>query len=126
MRKKLLLALAALLCLSPLVLAQVPAPPVFVQKQDDGQFSSAKFRGMDVVDASGAKIGDISDIIFDHEKVRAYIVSFGGFLGMGTHDVGLPPDAFRLVKAKSGNNLQLNVTTSQIRDAPRFIYRRVQ
>ena len=62
--------------------------PVSQQKPD--QWLASKFKGTDVVGADNQKIGDVTDILFDKNgKIEAYIVSVGGFLGIGAKDVAL-------------------------------------
>src|SRR5262249_48173278 len=40
----------------------------------------------DVYDPNNAKIGDIKDVLIDHEgKIAVLIIGAGGFLGMGEH-----------------------------------------
>src|SRR5580704_9541781 len=47
-----------------------------------------------VSDPSNAKIGEISDVLVGKEgKVEAFIVSVGGFLGIGQKDVAVPCSA---------------------------------
>jgi len=51
-----------------------------------------------------AKIGEIYDIILtDAGAVKAYIVSVGGFLGMGTRHVAIDPKAVTLVPRNEKN-----------------------
>jgi hypothetical protein len=64
---------------------------------------ASKFRGTDVVGSDDQKIGDVSDILFNKDgKIEAFVVSVGGFLGMGAKDVALPPTAFQPVANTSG------------------------
>ena len=49
-----------------------------------------------MVGADNQKIGDVTDILFDKNgKIEAYIVSVGGFLGIGAKDVALAPSPSR-------------------------------
>ena len=51
------------------------------------------------------KVGDISDILFSKDgKIDAYVVSVGGFLGMGAKSVALAPSAFQVVPASTGSS----------------------
>jgi len=48
-------------------------------------------KGADVIGADDKKIGDISDLLFSKDgKLDAYILSVGGFLGVGAKEVRLP------------------------------------
>lgn len=70
----------------------------FVSTQKPDQWLASKFKGTDVVGSDDQKVGDVSDILFDKNgKIEAFIVSVGGFLGIGAKDVALPPSAFQVV-----------------------------
>jgi sporulation protein YlmC with PRC-barrel domain len=69
--------------------AATPAP--HVTEQTAGQWLASKLPGVDVYNAGNEKIGDISELIMDRDgKISAVVVSVGGFLGMGKHDVAVP------------------------------------
>jgi sporulation protein YlmC with PRC-barrel domain len=83
---------------------------------------SSKFIGTDVVGADDKKIGDVSDVLFDHQgKIEAYVIGVGGFLGIGAKDVALAPSAFQPVKDNNNNErLKLSMTKDQLEKAPAF------
>ena len=66
---------------------------------------------MDVVGADDEKIGDVSDILINRDgTIEAYVVSVGGFLGLGAKDVAMSPDSFQVVPgAKDGDADRLRV-----------------
>jgi sporulation protein YlmC with PRC-barrel domain len=77
----------------------------FVNSQRSDQFLASKFKGTDVIGADDQKIGDVSDILFDKDgKIEAYVVSVGGFLGIGAKDVALAPSAFQMVAGDKSKN----------------------
>ena len=86
---------------------------------------STNVTGLDVYDNSNNDIGKIQDVAFDSSKmVKAYILSVGGFLGMGTHYVSVEPDA---VKIKYDDNdkkwhANMNATKEELKAAPEFKY----
>lgn len=57
--------------------------------------SAEDIRGLDVLDASGDKIGHVSDLLVDdgEKKVRLMEVAHGGLLGIGEEKVFVPIDA---------------------------------
>jgi uncharacterized protein YrrD len=78
---------------------------------------------MDVVGSDDKKIGDVSDILFDKEgKIEAYVVSVGGFLGVGSKDVALAPTAFEVVKGSNGTSdkLKLAMNKDELKQAQNF------
>ena len=86
----------------------------FVMAQKPDQWLASKFRGTDVLGADGKKIGDVSDILFDKTgKIEAFVVSVGGFLGMGSKQVALAPSAFDVVPGENGAADKLKVAVSQ-------------
>jgi sporulation protein YlmC with PRC-barrel domain len=93
------------------------------QKQD--QWLASKFKGTDVLGADNEKIGDVSDILFDKSgKIEAFIVSVGGFLGMGAKDVALAPSSFQVVQGDQSKNeadkLKVTMTKDQLKQAANF------
>ena len=98
----------------------------FVNTQKPDQWLASKFKGTDVIGADNEKIGDMSDILFDKAgKIEAFIVSVGGFLGMGAKDVALAPAAFQVVTGDESKNesdkLKLaSMTKDQLKQAANF------
>ena len=70
----------------------VPASgPNFIQVQSSDMLSS-NVVGLNIYNSQNNDIGKIQDIAFDSSKqVTGYILSVGGFLGMGTHYVAVNP-----------------------------------
>jgi sporulation protein YlmC with PRC-barrel domain len=92
------------------------------QKPD--QLLASKFKGTDVMGADNQKIGDVSDIVFarDGSKIDAYVVSVGGFLGIGSKEVALAPSEFQVMAGESGGapKLKVSMTKDQLKQAPNF------
>ncbi len=95
----------------------------FVTTQSPDQWLASKFKGTDVVGSDDKKIGDVSDILFDKSgKIEAFVVSVGGFLGMGSKDVAIAPTAFDVVKGTNGNSdkLKLSMSQDELKQAQNF------
>ena len=95
----------------------------FVTKQSSDQHLASKFNGTDVIGADDAKIGDVSDVLFDKDhKVVAFIVGVGGFLGIGSKDVAIDPASFQPVPGKDATDtkLRLSMTKDELKAAPAF------
>src|SRR6478672_7453224 len=95
----------------------------FVSTQKPDQWLASKFKGTDVLGADNQKIGDVSDILFDKSgKIEAFVVSVGGFLGMGAKEVALAPSAFEVVPGDKGGSDKLKValTTDELKQAQNF------
>ena len=92
-------------------------------KQTSDQHLASKFNGTDVIGTDDAKIGDVSDVLFDKDhKVIAFIVGVGGFLGIGAKDVAIDPASFQAVPGKDANDmkLRLSMTKDELKAAPAF------
>jgi sporulation protein YlmC with PRC-barrel domain len=108
---------------SPSASASSSGGAKFVSTQSPDQFLASKFKGLDVVGSDDKKIGDVSDILFDKEgKIEAYVVSVGGFLGVGSKDVALAPTAFEVVKGANGTSdkLKLAMSKDELKQAQNF------
>lgn len=94
-----------------------------ISSQTPDQFLSTSFKGTDVLGADDQKIGDVSDILFDKTgKIQAYVVSVGGFLGMGAKEVALAPSSFQTVPGDNGGapKLKTSMTKDQLSNAQAF------
>ena len=69
--------------------------PAFLAVKD-GPTLSSSLKGLNVKNGTDETVGEISDIVIDGTSVNAYILSVGGFLGMGTHYVAVDPSALNL------------------------------
>jgi hypothetical protein len=129
MLKRLMLttAIGALMIGGAMAQTTSPAPggaaPAVTQQKPD-QYLASKFRGTDVISPDNQKIGDVTDILFDKNgKIEAYIVSVGGFLGIGAKDVALEPSKFQVVAAEGNTSyerLKLSMTKDQLQQMASF------
>ena len=107
--------------------ATQPVPkdgPNFIQVQNTDMLSS-NVVGLDIYNSQNNDIGKIQDIAFDaSKKVTGYVLSVGGFLGMGTRYVAVNPDAL-MVSYDAQNKVwkaTMNATKDQLKSAPEFKY----
>ena len=61
----------------------------------------------------------------DATKIDAYVVSVGGFLGMGSKEVALAPTAFQIVpgdpnSVRPAPKLKISMTKDELQKAPNF------
>jgi hypothetical protein len=111
----------------------------FINAQTADQWLVSNFMGADVLGPDDAKIGDISDVLFDKSgNVVAYVVGVGGFLGIGAKNVALAPSSFQVIpggtsttgsasaNAPEDVKLKLNMTKDQLKQAAAFESRRDQ
>ena len=89
----------------------------FINSQKPDQLRASKFKGTNVLGSDDQKIGDVSDILFDKEgKIEAFIISVGGFLGMGAKEVALAPKDLTMVPGEGNNPNDLKVKVSMTKD----------
>jgi sporulation protein YlmC with PRC-barrel domain len=75
-----------------------------------------------VLNEKGEHVGKIDDLIVDPEKSVSYaIVSAGGFLGVGKHDVAIPAGSF---KYDGGKIVLPGATKDAVGKLPQFVYKR--
>jgi uncharacterized protein YrrD len=94
-----------------------------VASQKPDQWLASKFKGTNVMGSDNQKIGDVSDILFDKTgKIEAYVISVGGFLGMGAKEVALAPSSFDVIPGQNGNAdvLKLSMSKDELTNAHNF------
>jgi sporulation protein YlmC with PRC-barrel domain len=85
-----------------------------VTSQRSNQWLASKFSGTDVIGTDDKKIGDVTDVLFDQTgKVDAFVISVGGFLGVGAKDVALAPSAFQVIPNSDGSSYKLKLAMSK-------------
>jgi sporulation protein YlmC with PRC-barrel domain len=76
-----------------------------------------------VYDPSDAKIGEIMDVLVGKDgKVDAFIISVGGFLGMGEKDVAVPFTAIHATEKNGKWYLTMNATKDSLKAAHGYKY----
>src|SRR5450755_3068987 len=76
-----------------------------------------------VYDPSDAKIGEIMDVLVGKDgKVDAFILSVGGFLGMGEKDVAVPFTAIHATEKNGKWYLTMNATKDSLKEAHGYKY----
>jgi sporulation protein YlmC with PRC-barrel domain len=122
MRKQVLAAVAFAALTGAAIAASSTASYINLQNAD---MLSSNVVGLDVYDTSNNNIGQIKDVAFDSSKaVKGYILSVGGFLGMGTHYVAVDPDAVKIKYDASDKKWHANMsaTKDELKAAPEFKY----
>jgi sporulation protein YlmC with PRC-barrel domain len=92
-------------------------------QQPDDRLAS-RLVGLNIQNTGNENIGEIYDIILtDAGAVKAYIVSVGGFLGMGTRYVAIDPKAVTLTRQDEKTwKAAMNANKDQLRAAPEYKY----
>jgi len=86
---------------------------------------SSKLVGLNVYNDKNQDIGEIKDIALNENgRAEAYILSVGGFLGLGDHYVAVNPSAVKVTYNDSDKkwHASMNATNDQLKAAPEFKY----
>jgi sporulation protein YlmC with PRC-barrel domain len=82
------------------------------------EWRAKKLIGADVYGPHNKPVGNVGDLIVDLSgRVTAFVVSVGGFLGIGTRHVAVPTSD---VKIGEDGRLTVNLTQDQLERAPEF------
>ncbi|MGT2437387.1 PRC-barrel domain-containing protein [Bradyrhizobium betae] len=78
--------------------------------------------GRDVLSAANEGMGRIVDVIVDRSgRVRAAVIDFGGFLGVGSRKIVVDWNALRFGKiANKKDSITLELTKAQVAAAPEY------
>jgi hypothetical protein len=83
--------------------------------------SAETLLGKPVQSAKGEDLGRIVDVIVDRAgMVRAAIIDFGGFLGVGTRKIAVDWRVLHFPKSGAMEELVADLTKDQVRAAPAF------
>jgi hypothetical protein len=78
--------------------------------------------GRQVLSSAGEDMGRVIDIVVDRTgQVRAAVIDFGGFLGVGNRRVAIDWNALRFAPTGSRyDRITLDLTRDQLKDAPDY------
>jgi sporulation protein YlmC with PRC-barrel domain len=86
---------------------------------------SSKVVGLDIYNNDNKDIGQIKDIALNpNGRSQAYVVSVGGFLGMGEHYVAVNSSAVKITYNEQDKkwHASMNASADQLKSAPEFKY----
>ena len=86
---------------------------------------SSKLVGLDVYNDKNQDIGQIKDVALNQSgQTEAYVISVGGFLGIGDHYVAVNPSQVKVSYNDSEKkwHASMNATTDELKAAPEFKY----
>jgi len=98
----------------------------FVQGGSAGGWRGSKLIGASVYGPDNASIGEIGDVLIAPDgKIRAVIVSVGGFLGAADKDIAIPFQALSITRGPAEgaiDKIKVSYSKQQLTDAPRFAF----
>jgi len=78
--------------------------------------------GHTVLDASGAALGRIVDLLVDGQgRVRAVVVDVGGFMGVGNRKVAVAWSALRFAAGEKGPEMSIVISLDRIKSWADYI-----
>ncbi len=125
--RRTLIALAATAALvMPVVpaLAQSTVATETFVKANATDVLSYNLIGLNVVNGQKETVGEIKDLILSQGQLSGYILSVGGFLGMGERYVIVRPSAVKVMYNETDKKwtAMMDATKDQLKGAPEFKY----
>lgn len=98
------------------------APPAILESTILNKHEVEGVLGREVRSATDEDMGHIVDVLADRDgQVRAAIIDFGGFLGVGSRKIAVDWNALHFPQpGKPGGRIALELTRDQVRTAPEY------
>ncbi len=121
-----ILAATLILSLPAAALAQATAtnPKVQPTTLPNGAVLSYNVIGLKLTNGANQTVGEIRDLVMDQGRLDGYIVSVGGFLGMGERYVDLTPSSVAISYDSANKEWKgvVNASKEELKSAPEFKY----
>lgn len=94
-------------------------------QEEAGDLRVSHLIGLNVKNTANETIGEIEDIILDEKQMmKGFIISVGGFLGLGERHVSVAPADIRFVRPTTGNTVAatMNATKDMLKGMPEYRY----
>jgi sporulation protein YlmC with PRC-barrel domain len=98
--------------------APVVSTDAVIPEEEEGALRADKVIGMKVVDSNGEQIGRITDIILTDGQMTGLVISSGGFLGIGSKQVGIKADEANI--DVESETVDTNLSEEALEQAPKF------
>ena len=97
-------------------------PPAILESTILNKHEVEGVLGREVRSATDEDMGHIVDVLADRDgQVRAAIIDFGGFLGVGSRKIAVDWSALHFPQpGKPGGRIALELTRDQVRTAPEY------
>jgi len=107
---------------SPAATPEVPAPPDLPAVTILNKHEVEGILGRQVISAANENMGRVVDVLVDRSgQVRAAIIDFGGFLGVGSRKIAVDWNALHFPEpAKPDGKITLELTRDQVKAAPEY------
>ena len=100
-----------------------PSSELFATVPSDAMLSY-NLIGLNIYSPSNENVGEIKDLVIEKGRLAGYIISVGGFLGLGERYVVINPAALNVSydEANAKWRATLSATKDQLQNAPEFKY----
>jgi len=80
--------------------------------------------GLKLTNGANENVGEIKDIVMDDGVLKGYIVSVGGFLGMGERYIDVTPQSVAINYDSTNKEWKgmINATKDELKSVPEFKY----
>jgi sporulation protein YlmC with PRC-barrel domain len=93
----------------------------FKLSQGVNEWRMVNYIGKPILNASGEKIGDVSDVLFERGgKITSVVVGVGGFLGLGAKQVAIPFEAVTYRDQDGERQIIVPLTKEALQAAPDY------
>ena len=122
------LAVAALIAVSPIAIAQTAAPTATEKMADktmmqkDTDYRASKLIGVTVYNQANENIGEVNDLVIGSDKSVTAILGVGGFLGMGERNVAVPMSSLKMTRDGSSWKIVTDGTKESLTSMPAYSY----
>ena len=101
-----------------------PSPKVEFRKMPTDALVSGDLIGLTAYNGNKDSVGEIKDLVIDHGKLVGYVLSVGGFLGMGEHYVEVMPSSVAVTYDDNAKKWKaiINADKKELKAAPEFSY----
>jgi sporulation protein YlmC with PRC-barrel domain len=87
----------------------------------------ANFYKQNVYNPDNTKVGEIADVLLGRDgKVNAFIISVGGFLGIGEKDIAVPFTSIHATEKNGTWYLTINATKDTLKEAHGYKYNKAR
>jgi hypothetical protein len=77
--------------------------------------------GKEVRSLTGERMGTVVNVLVDDDgKLRAAVIDFGGFLGVGVRKIAVDWNALSFAPERDGERISANLTRDEVKSAPEF------
>lgn len=118
---KLTLLISSLIGLAMTASVHAADDSAFKEAQTPGEWRMATYIGSPIFNASGDKIGDVKDVLFDRSgKIRTVVIGVGGFLGLGEKRVAVPFEVVTYVDENDERRVVVPLSKEALQSAPAY------